>query len=137
LHKTKWKKAQAKIPGQSWTVKEKLDVVNAILADERFSHAEARAAATMVLYYHNTTSGELFPSRQQVAEHCHVGKRIVINTTRKMRSLGYVHYEQTTGGRNERNTYYLKKRCEQSTLSTPVWASADMALGPLRYTIRR
>jgi hypothetical protein len=29
---------KAKLPGISWTIKEKLDVVNAICADPHFSH---------------------------------------------------------------------------------------------------
>jgi hypothetical protein len=98
-----------KLPGQSWTIKEKLDVVNALCADRHFSHGEARAAVTMVLYFHNTASGDLFPSREQVSEQCGVSKHIVIGATRKMKCFGYLHYDQTSGGRNERNTYHLKK----------------------------
>jgi hypothetical protein len=103
------KQFKPKIPGQSWTIKEKLDVVNALCADLHFSHAEARAAVTMVLYFHNTTNGDLFPSRAQVSEQCGVSKDIVISATRKMVRFGYLHYEQSSGGRNERNTYHLKK----------------------------
>ena len=98
-----------KLPGQSWTIKEKLDVVNALCADRHFSHGEARASVTMVLYFHNTANGHLFPSRQQVSEQCGVNKDVVISATRKMKRFGYLHYDQSTGGRNERNTYYLKK----------------------------
>jgi hypothetical protein len=98
-----------KLPGQSWTIKEKLDVVNALCADRHFSHGEARAAVTMVLYFHNTANGHLFPSREQILEQCGVSKNTIIGATRKMKRFGYLHYEQGSGGRNERNTYHLKK----------------------------
>ena len=61
-------RSRIKLPAQSWTISEKLKVVNDLCADRRFTHGEARAAVTMVLYFHNTTSGELFPSRNQVRE---------------------------------------------------------------------
>jgi hypothetical protein len=102
-------KHKFKLPNQSWTIKEKLDLVNALCADRHFSHGEARAAVTMVLYFHNTANGHLFPSRAQVCEQCGVNKDVVIAATRKMQRLGYLHYEQSSGGRNERNTYHLKK----------------------------
>ena len=106
-----------KLPAQSWTIKEKLDVVNDLCADRRFSHGEARAAVTMVLYFHNTTTGELYPSRKQSAGALRrEQKEIVINATRKMKRFGYLHYEQTSGGHNERNTYHLLKRSEKVTL---------------------
>jgi hypothetical protein len=103
-----WKKP--KMPGVSWTIKEKLDVVNAICSDRRFSHAEVRAAVVMVLYFHNTQSGELHPSRPEVSDRACVGKEIVINATKKMRRLDYMHYVESDGGCNHRNTYYLKKQ---------------------------
>ena len=103
------KKSRIKIPGQSWSIKEKLDVVNALCADRRFSHGEARAAVTMVLYFHNTASGHLFPSREQVSEQCGVSKNIIISGTKKMERFGYLRYDKTSGGRNERNTYHLNK----------------------------
>ena len=63
----------------------------------------------MVLYFHNTASGDLFPSRAQVSEQCGVTKPTVISATKKLKRFGYLHYEQSSGGRNERNTYHLKK----------------------------
>ena len=113
------KKPRVKIPSQSWSIKEKLDLVTVICADTRFSHGEVRAAVTMIIYFHNTQSGELFPSRAQVAEQACISKDVVINATRKMRRFGYLHYEQTCGGRNERNTYHLRKRSESSTVLKP------------------
>jgi len=112
--KPKWKKTKIKIPGQSWAIKEKLDVVNAILADKRFTYAEKVAAVTMTMYFHNTASGDLHPSRQQVTERCGVTKHITISATKKMKRFGYLDYEQTSGGRNERNTYHLKKTVPQT-----------------------
>jgi hypothetical protein len=113
------KRIRVKFPGQSWSIKEKMDFVTAICADQRFSHGEVRAAVTMAIYFHNTQSGALFPSREQVAEQACVSKNTVIATTRKMKRFGYVHYEQSHGGRNERNTYHLRKQFSVRTVSKP------------------
>ena len=99
-----------KIPAPgSWTLKEKVDIANALCADERFSHAETRAAVTMALYFHNSASGGLFPSRAQISERCRVTKEVTISATRKMKRFGYLNYEESNGGRNARNTYLLQK----------------------------
>jgi hypothetical protein len=112
------RKAKFKVPGQSWSIKEKLDLVNAICSDPRFSHGEVRAAVVMVLYFHNTTSGELFPSREQVSEQACVGKEVVIAATRKLRRLGFLDYADSDGGCQHRNTYILRKqRSENPTVN--------------------
>ena len=108
--KPQWRK------GQSWTLKEKLDVVNAITADKRFTYAERVAAVTMITYFHNTTSDALFPSRQQVAQRCGAKKDIVISATSKMERFGYLTFDKSDGGRNKRNTYHLKKQSEKVTV---------------------
>jgi hypothetical protein len=84
-----------------------VEIANAICADIRFSHAEARASVTMILYFHNTSSGELFPSRKQIMGRSCVKKDVVINATRKMRRLGYITYDQSTGGFSRRNSYHI------------------------------
>jgi hypothetical protein len=122
---------KAKIPGISWSLTEKVNVVNAICSDPRFSHGEVRAAVVMVLYFHNSHSGELYPSRPQVSEQACVSRDTVIAATRKMRRLGFLHYEDSDGGCNHRNTYYLRKltvECSDgkpSSVPTPPVEPAD------------
>jgi len=101
---------------QSWTAKEKFDVVNAIVRDKRFTYAERVAAITMITYFHNTMSGDLFPSREQVVGQCGAKKDIVISATSKMERVGYLSFDRSDGGRNKRNTYYLKKQSEKVTV---------------------
>jgi hypothetical protein len=60
------------LPRQGWTITEKFDFLNALLADQRFSYGERVASAYMASYYHNTTTGDLYPSRKQVHERCGV-----------------------------------------------------------------
>jgi hypothetical protein len=83
---------------QSWTLKEKMDVANAILADHRLTYGEKCYLATMILYYHNTANGGLYPSRVQVTERCGVGRDVGIAATRKAKRHGYLDYEQSSGG---------------------------------------
>ena len=113
---SEFKEAKTAIKSKAWTLIEKVEIANAICSDLRFSHAEARAAVTMVLYFHNSTSGDLFPSRKQIMERSCVHKDTIIYATRKMRRLGYLTYEQSTGGFQKRNSYYLNKRSEIPTL---------------------
>ncbi len=113
------RKPSIKLPGQSWTIKEKLEVAIAILADRRFTYGEKVAALAMVLYYHNTTNGALHPSREHVTELFGVTRDVQIQATKKMKRFGYLHYEETSGGRNERNTYYLRKLSTIPTVSKP------------------
>jgi hypothetical protein len=115
---SKFKRAATAVPRQSWSLVEKVEIANAICSDVRFTHGEARASVVMILYFHNTTSGELFPSRKQTMERACVNKEVVIAATRKMRRLGYITYDQSTGGFSRRNTYHLKKRSEIPTLLT-------------------
>ena len=42
---------------------------------------------TVTLDFHNTSSGELFPSRKQIMERSFVKKDVVINATRKRDAL--------------------------------------------------
>jgi hypothetical protein len=128
------KPIRVKFPSVSWSIKEKMDLVTAICADKRFSHGEVRAAVAMIIYFHNTQSGALFPSRAQVAEQACVGKDVVINATRKMRRFDYLHYEQSHGGRNERNTYHLRKRSENPTvLKTETVVKSDTGGRKIRH----
>src|SRR5262245_13126267 len=126
-----WRKAKAKLPVQSWTLKEKLDVVTTLCADRRFSHAEARVGVTMILYFHNTQSGDLHPSRTQISEQACVTREVVINATKKMRRLGYLEYAESDGGCHHRNTYVLRKLTvgnsdsERSAEPTPTVGKTD------------
>src|SRR5262245_51657218 len=68
------KQPRVKLPGQGWTIKEKLEVAIALLTDRRFTYAERIVALTKVLCFHNTTTGDLYPSRSQLMELCRVSR---------------------------------------------------------------
>src|SRR5262245_61842223 len=126
-----WRKAKAKIPGQSWTLKEKMDLVTTLCADNRLSHAEARVGVTMILYFHNTQTGDLHPSRAQISDQACVTREVATNATKKMRRLGYLEYDESDGGCHHRNTYVLKKLTvgnsdtELSKIPTPTVQKTD------------
>jgi hypothetical protein len=125
---------------QSWTLQEKFDVVITILSDARFTYAEKVVAGIMITYFHNTTSGDLFPSRQQVVQRCGAKKDIVISATRKMECFGYLNVDKSNGGRCRRNTYHLKKRSEKvtvletETVQKKDWGSPQNGLAGVQKT---
>jgi hypothetical protein len=67
-----------------WNLEEKIQLVATITSDKRFTPTERAVAVAMISYFHNTTSGDLFPSLEQVAERCHCKKDRVISAIKKM-----------------------------------------------------
>ena len=104
------KKAKIKIPGQSWSIKEKLDWVVAVLTDHRLTYATRVIGATMAVYFHNTQSGALHPSREQISEKTGAGRKKSLLATQSLRRFGYLTYDDSDGGCNHRNTYHLLKQ---------------------------
>ena len=104
------KKAKIKIPSQSWSIKEKLDWVVAVLTDHRLTYATRVIGATMAVYFHNTQSGALHPSREQISEKTGAGRKKSLLATQSLRRFGYLTYDDSDGGCNHRNTYHLLKQ---------------------------
>ena len=105
-----WKQPGTKLPAQSWTIKEKLDWVVAVLTDHRLTYATRVIGATMAVYFHNTQSGALHPSREQVTEKTGAERQKVRLATQALRRFGFLTYEDFNGGCNHRNTYHLLKQ---------------------------
>ena len=104
------KKAKIRIPSQSWSIKEKLDWVVAVLTDHRLTYATRVIGATMAVYFHNTQSGALHPSREQISEKTGAGRKKSLLATQSLRRFGYLTYDDSDGGCNHRNTYHLLKQ---------------------------
>jgi biotin operon repressor len=113
------RKPPKKLPGQSWTIKEKLDWVVAVLTDHRLTYATRVIGATMAVHFHNTQSGDLYPSRPQIGEKVGVHRSKIILATQSLRKHGYLTYEDSDGGCNHRNTYHLLKQSEKVTVLHP------------------
>ena len=98
-----------------WNFEEKLALATAMAMDKRLTPAACRVGMVMLLYFQNTASGDTFPSRPQICEATGLSKRMVLYSTQRLRSLGYLTYAESNGGRNKRNSYSFKKRCTKST----------------------
>ena len=66
--------------------------------------------ATMAVYFHNTQSGALHPSREQISEKTGAGRKKSLLATQSLRRFGYLTYDDFDGGCNHRNTYHLLKQ---------------------------
>jgi hypothetical protein len=104
------RKPKIKLPGQSWSIKEKLDWLVAMLTDHRLTYATRVIGATMALYFHNTQSGALHPSREQISEKTGAGRKKSMLATQSLRRFRYLTYDDSDGGCNHRNTYQLLKQ---------------------------
>jgi hypothetical protein len=117
---TKSKPASA--PGESWSQAEKRDLSVTMLRDHRLTSGEKVVGLTMLLYFHNSSSGDLFPSREQISKICSVSVDTAVRATKKLKAFLYLDYEETSGGRNERNSYAFRKQPHQKKvlgLETP------------------
>jgi hypothetical protein len=57
-----------------WTLPEKVEITNALARDPRLSEGQFRVAYVLILYFHNTLTGECFPRYPQLAEAAHVSE---------------------------------------------------------------
>jgi hypothetical protein len=119
MGKRGWRQAGAKLPAQSWTIKEKLDWIVAVITDHRLTYATRVVAVTMAVYFHNTQSGACHPSRPQIGEKAGVNRSKIILATQSLRRFGYLTYDDSDGGCNHRNTYHLLKQSEKVTALEP------------------
>ena len=99
------KKAKIKIPGQSWSIKEKLDWVVAVRTDHRLTYATRVIGATMAVYFHNTQSGALYPSREQISEKTGAGARSLCSQRKASGRFGYPTYDDS--GRRLQSSQHL------------------------------
>jgi DNA-binding transcriptional MocR family regulator len=93
----------------SWTFEEKIALATAMCLDRRLTHADCRVAMAMLLYFQNSASGALFPSRRQVAEILDMRVKTVRRATENLKALGYLDYKRGSGGRSRHNNYVFKR----------------------------
>ena len=103
------KKAKAKIPGQSWSIKEKLD----------WSSPFARTTASLATGGYRRDDGPLFPQHANGGAasesgagfgEAGTGRKKSLLATQSLRRFGYLTYDDSDGGCNHRNTYLLLKQ---------------------------
>src|SRR5262245_19957328 len=87
---------------------DKVKLVDALNSEPYLSAAQFKVACALILHFHNTKTGECYPSLEQLADASHVTRRTVIDALRKMQELGYLSIEQSDGGRRKRNRYHLQ-----------------------------
>ena len=64
----------------------------------------------MAVYFHNSQSGALHPSREQLREKTGAGREKVRFATQSLRKFGFLTYDNSDGGCNHRNTHHLLKQ---------------------------
>ena len=103
--------------------------------DRLLTHADCRVAIAMLLYFHNSTSGALYPSRRQVAELLDMKVKTVRRATEKMKALKYLDYERGSGGRSRHNNYVFKRRTSGTRFEKnkgDIWDPLMMKKGVIR-----
>jgi hypothetical protein len=71
------------------------------------SDGEFRVAVALILYFHNTLSGECFPSIRQLAEASNTSHGTASRAVHRLKAIGVLSLIQSNGGRCQRNTYTL------------------------------
>ncbi len=104
---------------------EKIRIATALCADARLSHAQFRVAAALLFDFHNTKTGECFPSYPQLAAASRTSETTAKRTTEKLKAMGVVDFERTSGGRNKRNRYSLKTVSPADGLDDETVSPAD------------
>lgn len=81
-----------------------------VLADvliKRLSGDQFKVAFVLLLHFHNSKTGDLFPSYTTQAEAAKVCRNTAIRTVKILEEMGVLVVDRTNGGRNKRNTYTL------------------------------
>jgi hypothetical protein len=89
---------------------DKVELVTTLAADKRITDAQFRAAVTLLLKFHNSGTGLCYPSLRQWADASTLGRSTVSEAASKLRDIGVIAFEASSGGRNRRNAYTLNVR---------------------------
>jgi hypothetical protein len=89
---------------------DKVEAITALAADKRLTDAQFRAAVTLLLKFHNSGTGLCYPSLRQWGEASCLGRSTVSEAATKLRAIGVIDFEASSGGRNRRNAYSLNVR---------------------------
>jgi DNA-binding MarR family transcriptional regulator len=88
-----------------------------------------KVAFALLFRFHNSKTGNLFPSYTQQAEAARVSKSTATRTVKILEGLGALDVERTDGGRNRRNSYTLKMVSPAAPLE-----GNGVTSGPLRVS---
>jgi DNA-binding transcriptional MocR family regulator len=91
-------------------IQSKVDLVTKLAADKRLTDAQFRAAVTLLLKFHNSRTGLCYPSLRQWADASTLGRSTVSEAASRLRDIGVIAFEASSGGRNKRNAYTLNVR---------------------------
>src|SRR5262245_54297789 len=91
----------------SLSLANKIELAVSLCRDERLSDAQFRVAIAMLLYFHNTKTGACYPSYSQLASAACTTKRTAQRTTERLKEMGVIDFERSSGGRKRRNRYML------------------------------
>lgn len=103
----------------------KVQTVIELCKDTALSDAQFRVAFALVLKFHNTKTGECFPSYGQLASASGKSESTTRRTTEKLKAIGVIEFERSNGGRNHRNSYVLKRVSGADPLPDETVAPAD------------
>jgi DNA-binding transcriptional MocR family regulator len=89
---------------------DKVELVTKLAADKRLTDAQFRAAVTLLLKFHNSANGACHPSLRQWADASTLGRSTVSEAASRLRDIGVIGFEASSGGRNRRNSYTVNVR---------------------------
>src|SRR4051812_49544142 len=93
-----------------WSLPAKAALVVSLCGDALLSDAQFRVAITLILGFHNTKTGDCYPSYRQLAKASNTSESTAKRATERLRTMGVLAFEKNNGGRNKRNHYSLKER---------------------------
>jgi hypothetical protein len=107
---------------------DKVALVNSLAGDDRLTDAQFRAAVALILKFHNSANGACHPSLQQWASASCLSRSTASEAASKLRQLGVISFDSSTGGRNRRNAYVVNVRPAEQKRSP-----SRTALNPIRF----
>lgn len=76
----------------------------------RMSGDQYKVAAALLLYFHNTGTGNCFPSYRQLATASGTSPATAVAAIKWLEREGWIAVQRSDGGRNKRNTYCINVR---------------------------
>lgn len=100
------------------TLVEKVKLVVELCGDITLNAGEKVVATILVLHFHNTVTGECFPSLTKLAEMSGVSKSTARRAVYQLRRAGVITFARNNGGRNRRNQYTFERVSELHPLAS-------------------
>jgi DNA-binding MarR family transcriptional regulator len=89
-------------------IQSKVDLICRLASDGKLTHAQFRVATVLLLHFHNTTTGECYPSYRQLAEKAKVTKKVAVAAIHRLMEMELISFAPNNGGRCRRNSYIVK-----------------------------